>query len=255
MFECMQGNRAIVLSIAGFDPSAGAGVLSDIKTFERFKVYGVGVSTATTFQTDTVFQDCKWEKVEDVLRQMNLLFDRFDVKCVKIGIVPDVYFLAAVVAEIKSLSPDTSIVWDPVHKSSTGFTFFKEVGDDFILSDVLRKINLLTPNHAEALFFGREDDAQRSAKKLSRYCNILLKDGHGAGAMSTDVLFLQSDEAIQLHAERIQGAVKHGSGGVLSASITALIAQGMDLESACREAKKYIAQFLTSSNALLGYHV
>ncbi|MFM7021530.1 MAG: hydroxymethylpyrimidine/phosphomethylpyrimidine kinase [Flavobacteriales bacterium] len=250
----MHGPREIVLSVAGFDPSAGAGVLADIKTFERFRVYGLGISTATTFQTDKVFQDCIWVKVEEVLRQLNLLFDRFEVACVKIGIVPDIYFLSAVISEIKSLSPDTAIVWDPVYKSSTGFSLFKEVGDDFILAQTLGQLTLITPNHQEALFFGKEDDEQKSAKKMSAFCNVLLKDGHGTGATSTDILYLKNGDEIKISSERIQGAAKHGSGCVLSAAIASLLAQGHNADKACREAKEYISKFLTSSKELLGYH-
>jgi hydroxymethylpyrimidine/phosphomethylpyrimidine kinase len=250
----MQGPRQIVLSIAGFDPSAGAGVLADIKTFERFKVYGLGISTATTFQTDKIFKDCVWVKAEEVLRQLNLLFDRFDVSAVKIGIVPDIYFLSTVVSEIKSLSPDTQIVWDPVYKSSTGFSFFAEVNDEFILSEVLRNITLITPNHSEAVFFGKEENEQKSAKKISAHCSVLLKDGHGEGALSTDVLYLKSGAEIIISSDRIEGAAKHGSGCVLSAAITSLLAKGNSIEESCREAKKYISQFLVSSNELLGHH-
>ena len=250
----MQGARQIVLSIAGFDPSAGAGVLADIKTFERFKVYGLGISTATTFQTDKIFQDCVWVKVEEVLRQLNLLFNRFEVSCVKIGIVPDIYFLSTIVSEIKSLSPDTQIVWDPVYKSSTGFSFFAEVKDEFILSEVLKNLTLITPNHSEALFFGKEENEQKSAKRLSAFCSVLLKDGHGEGERSTDVLYLKNGEEILLSSQRIKAAAKHGSGCVLSAAIVAQLAQGHSIEESCGEAKKYISQFLVSSNELLGHH-
>jgi len=250
----MQEFRQIVLSVAGFDPSAGAGVLADIKTFERFKVYGLGISTATTFQTDKIFEDCVWVKPEEVLRQLNLLFDRFDVAYVKIGIVPDIYFLSTVVSEIKSLSINTQIVWDPVYKSSTGFSFFAPVSDEFILSEVLKNLTLITPNHSEALFFGKEENEQKSAKKLSAYCNVLLKDGHGEGEIATDILYLKNGEEITLSSERIKGAAKHGSGCVLSAGIISLLAQDYSIEAACRESKEYITRFLMSSNELLGYH-
>ncbi|MCX6180617.1 MAG: hydroxymethylpyrimidine/phosphomethylpyrimidine kinase [Bacteroidetes bacterium] len=251
----MQGVNKIVLSVAGFDRSAGAGVLADIKTFERFKVYGLGVSTATTFQTDKIFQDCVWVKVEDVLRQLNLLFDRFEVACVKIGIVPNIYFLSTVVSEIKSLSPDTKIVWDPVYKSSTGFSFFSPVTDDFIFTEVLKNLTLLTPNVSEALFFGKEERVQESAKRLSAFCSVLLKDGHGEGETSTDILYLKEGNEISLSSPRLKGAAKHGSGCVLSAAITSLLAQGESLEQSCKEAKEYMSKFLISSNELLGYHV
>ena len=74
----MGEERVSVLSIAGFDPCAGAGILADIKTFEGNKVSGMGVITAITFQNDIEFDEVKWIEIEEILQQISVLKKRFE---------------------------------------------------------------------------------------------------------------------------------------------------------------------------------
>jgi hydroxymethylpyrimidine/phosphomethylpyrimidine kinase len=78
-------NRKYTLSIAGFDPSAGAGILADIKTFEQCGVYGLGVCTAVTIQNDVEFEKVDWLSAESILSQIKILLKRFKVEVEKIG--------------------------------------------------------------------------------------------------------------------------------------------------------------------------
>ena len=246
--------RPYVLSIAGFDPSAGAGVLADIKTFEGAHVYGLGISTAIAIQTDEEFVECRWEKLEVIQQQITLLFNRFSPKVVKIGIVPSLPFLNSMIDTIFSCDTEVRIIWDSVYTSSTGFQFIEENWTDRELYSILKRIYLLTPNVQEASVLANEKEAITAAKKLSEYCHVLLKGGHSNLSSSTDILFSQGNEK-HFAQERLQNISKHGSGCVLSSAIAAYVAKGESLESACALAKKYIHVFLKSSNSLLGYHV
>ena len=80
----MQNDKKYILTIAGHDPSGGAGITSDIKTFEAHGFYGLSVCTAVTVQNDIDFKQCKWISKEIILSQIETLFDSFDIKVVKI---------------------------------------------------------------------------------------------------------------------------------------------------------------------------
>src|SRR5512138_790051 len=99
------GKRPVVLTIAGFDPSAGAGILADIKTIAAFECYGVGAVTSVTFQnTAGVFGACH-QTAESVRRQMNALFDDFEIAAIKTGMLPtrEVVFEVAAIIRDKSV--------------------------------------------------------------------------------------------------------------------------------------------------------
>src|SRR6187402_331121 len=101
-----------VLSIAGFDPSAGAGVLADVKTFEQHRVYGFAINT------ENKFFEMQWTDLAFVLKSLEKLFNNYTIKAVKIGIVPSLEYLKEIVFTIKRLSEETKIIWDTVLKSS-----------------------------------------------------------------------------------------------------------------------------------------
>ena len=94
-------SRPYVISIAGFDLSAGAGILADIKTFEQHKVYGFGACTALTSQNDQEFLNLSWLSTENILQQLEPLLGRFEIQACKIGIIPSLKTLAAVLKFIK----------------------------------------------------------------------------------------------------------------------------------------------------------
>ena len=119
----MSENRPIVLTIAGFDPSGGAGVLADVKTFEQHKVYGFAINTGNTIQTENEFHKIQWTPIDFVLESIKTLLDSYAIRAVKIGIVPSLDYLKQIIFCIKKHSPKIKIIWDPVLKSSTEFDF------------------------------------------------------------------------------------------------------------------------------------
>jgi len=249
----MDANRPIVLSIAGFDPCAGAGILADIKTFEQHKVYGAGINTALTLQTENDFISISWEDDNTILQSLKTMLSNYDVKAVKIGIIENINVLNQVVSCIHQKNTAIKIVADTVIKSSSGFNFWNEQMNEDTLSRILSKIFLITPNYNEVLQLMPSSDAKESAKRLSTYCNVLLKGGHNEEELGTDYLFTKNNIE-RLAGNRDEMFPKHGSGCVLSAAITANLALGFGLSVSCINAKKYIEQFLSSNKTLLGYH-
>jgi len=248
----MSKNRPFVLSIAGFDPSGGAGILADTKTFEQHQVQGLAINTANTTQTDCKFYEIEWTSLDFVLRSIKTLFKTYPIKAVKIGIVPSFFYLNKIISLIKKLDSKTVIVWDTVLKSSTKFEFLT-IKTKTDLEKTLSKIDLITPNYEEILQFYPNFISEKLWVKNELPTSILLKGGHNCTALGTDYLFLKNN-IIELLPTNISFKPKHGSGCVLSAAITANIALGYDLKSACLEAKLYIEKYLSSSSSLIGHH-
>ena len=98
----MSKERSCVLSIAGFDPSGGAGILADIKTFEQNKVLGMGVVTSLTFQNDSEFDGVKWIDTNESIKQIEVLTRKYKFEFVKIGMIKDLETLSAVISRLKT---------------------------------------------------------------------------------------------------------------------------------------------------------
>lgn len=253
----MEQHRPFVLSLAGLDPSAGAGLLADIKTFEALGTYGLGVCTALTVQTDTRFISAEWQSATQIIAQAQPLLETFPVQYCKIGIMKDVHIMLEVINAIRAISPDIRIILDPVLKASAGYTFH----DDTRLSawkSVLAQLYLLTPNLQEALLLSGEKEGPAAAQVLVSYCAVLLKGGHREDKPGIDSLYLpaqqDTDNILDIPAGKGRVYPKHGSGCVLSAAITAQLAAGVPLSTACITAKLYTEKFLASHSSLLGYH-
>ena len=248
----MQSERKYVMSIAGLDPSGGAGLLADIKTFEQHKVYGLCINTATTIQTENKFHSVQWEKIEIVLNAVDVLLNEYPVQVIKIGIVPSFDFLLQLVLHIKKVNSEIKIIIDPIIKSSTGFDFQNIIAKKN-LAVVLEKIFLITPNMQEAVFLSNKSNSKEAAMELSEHCHVLLKGGHNESEIGVDYLYTNK-EYVELKPTIINLPAKHGSGCILSAAIVSNLALGYDLKTACVEAKKYVEQFLNSNQSLLGFH-
>ena len=120
----MQTERPFVMSIAGFDPSGGAGLLADIKTMEQLKVQGLGICTAMTLQTESQFFNLQWRPIKEIVLEIDVLMKNYPIEAVKIGVVKDVGDLNEIITRIKLNNSETKIVWDPVLKSTSEFSFF-----------------------------------------------------------------------------------------------------------------------------------
>lgn len=248
-----KGTRPYGLSIAGFDPSGGAGLVADAKTMEAHGVYGLTVATAITVQHESVFKQVEWVNQELILAQIELLFEQYTIAYCKIGLIENWAVLARVTNLLYRLNPTIKIIMDPIFRASAGFNFH-ENSQLTRLKQYLDKIYLLTPNALELASFGAEGlDLMEVAQDLATYCHVLYKGGHNEVQKGTDFLL----EDGRLHSLLPLGEVlyeKHGSGCVLSAAIVSNLALGRNLLEACQNAKQYITAFLNSNATLLGEH-
>lgn len=246
----MQTERSFVMSIAGYDPSGGAGLLADIKTFEQLKVQGLGVCTAMTLQTESRFLNLNWQPLEGILNSINVLMKKYKVEAVKIGVVKDAQFLTHIVEKVKSVNIEAKIIWDPVLKSTSEFSFF-DLNTISELENILKQIDLITPNYNEYKVL-QEFNLFKNTKNS---CSVLIKGGHREDQLGTDIL-MENGKEVSIHPtdETSVFYPKHGSGCVLSSAITSHLALGKNVEEACRNGKLYIEKFLTSNLTLLGFH-
>jgi hydroxymethylpyrimidine/phosphomethylpyrimidine kinase len=245
-------NRPFVLSIAGFDPCAGAGILADIKTFEQLNVYGLGAATSTTFQTEDRFYGVEWICTKLIIKQIKPLLKKYKIKVFKIGLIKNLKTLLKITGYIRKKSPDTLIIWDPIIRASAGFEIHNSI-DHKLLKACLKNINIITPNWNEAMMLSKNDDAIKGAEMLSEKNVIFLKGGHSIETPATDILFIKNHIEI-FHSEYITELEKHGTGCVLSSALAAYLALEYNLSEACRLAKKYTLDYLVSNEGKLGWH-
>lgn len=269
-------SRPVALSIAGLDPSGGAGLLSDIKTFEQSGVYGLGISTGNTVQTDDAFFDVEWTKLDIIAQSLAALSNRFEIAAIKIGVLPGIMRLADILSLIRQYCPRAMTLWDPVFKSSTAFTFMDpgtwSVKQKNLLRNCLKSVSLVTPNVMEAAVLARSlgfaTEAllleERTGKTdplgdhISDFCPVLIKGGHRRQGKGMDKLYITEEVSKQhwtLAGKALANdSAKHGSGCVLSAAITAGLANGLSLMDSCKKAKAYTTGFLLSTSTLIGLH-
>lgn len=242
------------MSIAGLDPSGGAGLLADIKTFEALGTYGLGVCTALTVQTDSRLLSVEWQSAEQIIAQATPLLETFPVAYCKIGIVKDASTILEVIQAVKAMRPRIRIILDPVLKASAGYAFH-DTSQLSVWKEVLQHVYLLTPNYQEALLLSGEEEGHSAATTLAEYCAVLLKGGHRQERQGVDSLYTNTADILDIPAGNETVFPKHGSGCVLSAAITAQLAAGSSLSTACITAKLYTEKFLASHSSLLGYHI
>jgi hydroxymethylpyrimidine/phosphomethylpyrimidine kinase len=244
--------KPIVLTVAGFDPSACAGILADIKTFEAHQVYGMAVATANTFQNVIEFQRPNWNKPEDLFTQLHLLQKSQSFDYVKIGLIENFSILNDLLEELTAHNKNCKVIWDPICSASAPFEFHKQI-DKNQLENICAKIYLITPNMEEIAVLVPDTEPDIAGKYLSQFCNVLIKGGHSKDSTANDTLY-QGESTYLFKADKLGNFSKRGTGCVLSSSILANLALGKDLIHACESAKAYINTYLTSNHSPIGFH-
>ncbi len=239
--DIMLTSYIVVHTIAGFDPSAGAGILADIKAFEHCKVYGQAVCTALTIQNEDSFEKPNWLPWESIESQLQIISRVRDFSYVKIGLVESPSTLEKIFKWLRKKYPKAFILWDPILKASSGFEFHKQ--NAVTWQKLFSYANLITPNLPEAEFLGISKGSSKTA--------VLVKGGHSK--KNEDLLFLPNSPApITFPFKRIKGVERHGSGCTLSALILANFAKYNDLEKAICRAKKSMQKIFENGNGKLG---
>lgn len=243
-----------ILTIAGHDPSGGAGLTSDIKTFEAHGLYGLSVCTAITVQNDIDFEQCIWAEKDVIINQIEILFQRFEIQYVKIGIVKSWEILLSIVDKLKELSANIKIVLDPIFKSSSGFDFHTKENQK-ILNKIWQQCYVITPNYDEIQSLYPEKSIEETLEFISSLTNVYLKGGHRKDKKGWDELYHSSIVIMNIPPNTDKISEKHGSGCVLSSSLTSNLALEIELEDAAKNAKYYTESFLNSNDSLLGTHI
>lgn len=237
-----------VLSIAGLDPTGGAGLLADIKAFHQMKVNGFGVSTAYTFQTEDQFYGLEWATEKELNGQLRPLLERYEIAAVKIGLIESLDQLDWLLDVIRRYQPKIQIVWDPVWNASAGWKFH-DVPDVEVLTSVLRKVDGITPNRSEMDILRAVIDEQ----SILGMVTTVLKGGHANDGQCTDILYSNGQEH-RLTNERLPGKGIHGSGCVFSSILAACLAKNMGWSQAFQTANAYIHGLIEKSDSMLGIH-
>lgn len=245
--------KKYILSIAGLDPSSGAGITSDIKTFEAHHFYGLSVCTAVTVQNDMDFKNCHWIPTDLILQQTETLFERFKINIVKIGIIQSWEALSLVLDKLHSLNSEIKIILDPIIKATAGFDFHTEENQD-LLDKIWEQCYIITPNYDEIQLLYPNLDIEETLEHISSKTNIYLKGGHRTDKKGWDELYHSGIVMVNIPPNVDSVSEKHGSGCVLSSSLACHISLEQELEDAARASKHYTEQFLNSSESLLGTH-
>ncbi|MCD8395254.1 MAG: bifunctional hydroxymethylpyrimidine kinase/phosphomethylpyrimidine kinase [Bacteroidales bacterium] len=237
-----------VLTIAGSDPSGGAGVQADLKTFMAHGCYGMSVITAVTAQNTRGVRGFEAVRPEMVVAQLRAVLEDIRPKAIKTGMLPDAETIKAI-TEVLREYPEIPLVVDPVLVATSGDSLHAEGTLEAIARNLFPISALITPNISEAKVFTGEDTPEKQAKKFHEMGarNVLLKGGDSTNnKMKTDVLSLNNGLAVtSLCAPAVASKNTHGTGCTLSAALASRLALGDTLAEAIAASKKYITEAIS----------
>jgi hydroxymethylpyrimidine/phosphomethylpyrimidine kinase len=245
--------KPVALTIAGSDPSGGAGIQADLKTFHQFGVYGEAVITLITVQNTRGVERVECLAPDLVAGQIRAVVADIPPAAAKIGALGN----HGIIKSVSELAAGFSfpLVLDPVILSKHGAALLEADAVQAMKIRLLPHTFLLTPNLEEAaLLTGAEVrnivDMRKVAKQLAALGPqaVLVKGGHLAGD-AVDVLFYQG-EFREFTSPRIETRHTHGTGCTFSAAITAGLASGCDVEKAIAQAKRYITEAIRGNPGL-----
>ncbi len=246
-----------VLTIAGVDPSGGAGVLADIKTMSALGTFATGVVAALTAQNTRAVTGVMSVPADFVRAQIDTLFDDVRIDAVKIGMLGAIDVMRTV-AECLVRHHAPKIVLDTVMVAKSGDRLMPDESVAFFRETLLPLADVITPNLPEAgVLLGQEitseEKMHEAAKDLFDLCRgktaVYLKGGHLDGDRLRDVFF-EGKMFLDLDTTRVRTRNTHGTGCSLSSAIAALWAKTDDLAQAASLAQKYVSEAIAASDDL-----
>ncbi len=245
-----------VLTIAGSDSGGGAGIQADLKTFAALRTYGTSAITAVTVQNTQGVRAVHQVPPEIISGQIAAVFDDVAIAAVKIGMIGNAEAIEAVASALERIS-GVPIVLDPVMVAASGDPLLEAGAEAVLKTRLLPLADVLTPNLPEAARLLDRDRAANEAAMRDQAAAlaalgpkaVLVKGGHGTGDEALDILFDGRDFA-RFTALRVATKNVHGTGCTLSSAIAALLARGLTLHEAVREAKMYLTSALTEADKL-----
>ena len=250
----MHSSPPIVLTIAGFDPSSGAGVTADIKTIAAHGCYGVAVATGLTVQSGRGVRHVQPADPELVANSLEELTADVKLSAVHIGMLGSGEVATRVVDFLKSAKPP-NLVLDTVLKSSSGMSLVDESGAKILAEELLPLAKVITPNVDEAAILtgnrvGTLDEMKEAARQLHQMGaqSVVITGGHLERA--TDLLSYQEGETQTFTAERLTSQFTHGTGCAFSTAVACHLALGRALAEAVLLAKAYVTAAIRSAYAV-----
>ena len=241
------------MTIAGSDSGGGAGIQADFKTFSAFGVFGTSAITAVTAQNSMRVGAVHLIPAEMVAAQIEAVFADLSVASVKIGMLGNADVIAAVARSLPRHGA-SAIVLDPVLVATSGARLLPEAALGALVTLLLPRTRLLTPNLPEAAALTGSPIAKDEVAMVTQARAllamgtqaVLIKGGHGAGRQSTDLL-VDAGGVTRFASERLDVGEFHGGGCIFSAAITAGLATGWTLVDSITQAKHFIARTIAAA--------
>ncbi|HMG34647.1 MAG TPA: bifunctional hydroxymethylpyrimidine kinase/phosphomethylpyrimidine kinase [Blastocatellia bacterium] len=230
------------MTVAGYDPSGGAGVLADVRTIADMGCYGIAAITSVTFQNTRHVQGASHLHQDAVSGQMRALLDDFEVAAIKTGMLPT----ASIVEEVALLVAQKKVpilVVDPVIVSSSGYQLIEADALEAMKELLLPLATVVTPNHQEAaaltgMKVGEQHEAELAGSRLRQTgARAVLITGGDASAK--DVL-LDCAGTVIYSGEFVESTNTHGTGCTFSSALACLLARSVSLRDAVTQAKRYV---------------
>lgn len=235
----------IVMSIAGVDPSGGAGVLTDIKTFQAIGVYGTGIVTALTAQNPYKFFSTLPINEDYISEQIDSVLDAYEVEFIKTGMLYSPEIIKIISKKIKQYN--LKAVVDPVMVATSGGDLTKQNLAEALNKYLLPKAILTTPNIEEAekltnFKIKNADDAVKASEKIA--CSSIITGGHLDGINTINI-----EGNITIKKQKlIKTDNLHGTGCTLSAAIVAYLAKGNTMEKSILNSLDYVYESIKNGN-------
>src|SRR3954470_19214392 len=246
--------KPTVLTIAGSDPSGGAGIQADLRTFAKAGVRGSAVITALTVQTQREVRATNLVSADVVTNQIDAAFAGSEVQAVKTGMLGDASIVRGVVAALMRHGA-RNVVVDPVAISSSGTRLIDDDGFEILKRELLLNATVITPNVAEAAALlgiappKTLDEVRDAARKLIELGAkwVVVTGGHLGGSTEVTDVLTNGVETHEIRTPRVPDASIHGSGCRYSAALAAALARGADVPTAAFEAKRFVAAEIRES--------
>ena len=234
-----------VLTIAGTDPTGGAGAQADLKTFMAHKVYGMSIITALVAQNTLGVRDIMNVTPHFLEKQFACVFEDIYPDAIKIGMVSETELIHKIVEQLKKYQAK-NIVVDPVMVSTSGSRLLEDSALTALKEELIPLAHIITPNIPEAevlthFKIHNQDDMLKAAQCIREWYagDILIKGGHFKDC--ADDLLYHGEEVIWLKCEHIDNPNTHGTGCTLSSAIASNLALGYDMVNSVQKAKAYIS--------------
>ncbi len=246
----------VALTIAGFDPSGGAGVIADIKTFAAFGFFATAAVTSLTFQNTTGVFGATHQSAATVQAQITPITDDFKIACVKTGMLPTREVIEAVARFFRESKVLPAPVVDPVVRSTSGYDLIDDAALQVLIHELMPLARVVTPNipEAERITNLRIEDEQEmiNAARCLREMGAraaLVKGGH-LTTDAIDVLLDEEGEVQIFRAARVESTSTHGTGCTLAAAIACGLGRGKTLAESVAAAKRFVTEAIRTAPRL-----